>query len=145
MGSLRPFSGLQLSSHTSLCGPFQGPAQHLYELTSGPFRGPTLVTLWPITRQLIVTIDRTAYFDQWQTTYKPSWPNKKRLHRPVKSVSTHTAGYHSCTTGGRAINIVICWSAVVVNRTQPYGIPHHILSNEAVETPTYWPVPNITS
>ena len=35
-----------------------------------------------------------------------------------------TAGYHNCTTRRRAINIVICWSAVVVHRTQPYSILH---------------------
>ena len=49
------------------------------------------------------------------------------------AVSTHTAdntlpaGYHNCTTRGRAINI-ICWGAVVVHRTQPYSIPHvHVI------------------
>ena len=55
--------------------------------------------------------------------------NRQGLDLAVKSVSirtadnAHTAGNHNCTIRRRARNIVICWSAVVVHRTQPYSIP----------------------
>ena len=43
----------------------------------------------------------------------------------MKSFSTHTAdkaltaGHHNCTTRRRTINIVICWSAVVILKRNP--------------------------
>ena len=119
-----------------VCCPFQGPSSAPTPVSLRPFSGPSTTPNRADQRPVSgphlsysLTNHKTAYFYQWQTTHKPSWPNKKWLRRPVKSVSTHTAdnalttGYHSCTTGGRAINFVICWSAVV-NQTQPYSIPY---------------------
>ena len=98
-GERRPFLRYWLCGNTPLvCGPFQvsssAPTPVSVRPFSGPSTTPTRANQRPVSGPHLsysLTNHKTAYCDQWQTTHKPSWPNKKRLHRPVKSVSTHTA------------------------------------------------------
>ena len=135
----RPFLGDSWApTQIYLSGPFWGSAQHQAESKLTNHR--TVYSdqsqnslFWPITGQFILTNHRTVYSDQSQMTHQHSGPNKRRWLGPVKSVnlglgrSAHrstTRCIATCTTR-RAINIVNCWSAVVIIHKQPCSIPHY--------------------
>jgi hypothetical protein len=126
-------------------------------LLAALFRAPlssSHLSVRPIAGQLILTNHRSVYSGQSQSRLTGWNLGKKRPHGPVKAFSAHTAPRAHHWTDHSLWNIVTsynslykewmynkycyCWSAVVVHRTQPYSIPHHIIKhNTDYLTSTY--------